>query len=105
LEVAAKDRFHDGRKYALGVANIWLHRTPYAGPRTPPARPPLLLVASRQVRVMAPVGQPNPRLPLLGLMVLVNNKLNLSISGENSHFRIYKSLRLSLSDFYRELVG
>ncbi|SRR5579883_612443 len=105
LDLSAKDRFHEARRYALGVANIWLHRTPYAGPRTPPARPPLLLEDSPQVRVMAPIGKPNPRLPLLGLMALVNNKLQLSIDGENSHFRIYKSLRLSLSDFYRELVG
>src|SRR5438874_498633 len=59
--------------YDLCEANIWLHRTPYAGPRTPPARSPLLLKDSRQVRVMAPMGKPNPRLPLLGLMALVKN--------------------------------
>jgi hypothetical protein len=105
LKPAAKNRFHEGRKYDLYEASIWLHRTLYAGPRTPPARPPLLLEESRQVRIMAPVGKPNPRLPLLGLMALIENNLKASIDGENSHFRIYKSLRLSLSDFYRRLLG
>ena len=75
LKSIANDRFHEGRKYDLYEANIWLHRTPYAGPRTPPARSPLLLEDSRQVRVMAPMGKPNPRLPLLGLTALIANNL------------------------------
>jgi hypothetical protein len=52
---------------------------------------------------MAPVGKPNPRLPLLGLMALVENHLQVFINGENSRFRIAKSLRSSLSELYREL--
>ena len=102
LELTAKDRFHEGRKYDLYEANIWLHRTPYAGPRTPPARSPLLLEDSRQVRVMAPVGKPNPRLPLLGLTALIANNLQVLIDGENSRFRIERSLRSRLSELYRE---
>ena len=35
-----KDKSHDGRKYDICRANIWLHRTPYERPRTPRARPP-----------------------------------------------------------------
>src|SRR5439155_20548720 len=91
------------RKYALCEANLWLHRTPYAGPRRPPARSPLLLGKSPHVRVMAPMGKPNPRLPLLGLMALVENNLQVFVDGENAHFRIAKSLRSSLSELYREL--
>src|SRR5262249_22526555 len=101
LELAAKDRFHEGRKYDLCEANIWLHRTPYAGPRTPPAGSPLLLENSRQVRIMAPTGRPNPRLPLLGLMALVKNYLQVLIDGEHSRFRIKRSLRSSVSELYR----
>ncbi len=105
LESIEKYKSHEGRKYDLCGANIWLHRTPYAGPRTPPARSPILLGRSRQVRVMAPIGKPNPRLPLLGLMALVENNLQVSIDGENSRLRVYKSLRLSLSDLYREFFA
>jgi len=53
---------------------------------------------------MAPIGKPNPRLPLLGLTALADNKLQACIDGENSRFRIYKYLKSSLIDFYRELV-
>jgi hypothetical protein len=104
LEMVEKERFHEGRKYALCTVNNWLHRTPYAGPRTPLAQSPLLLKGSRQVRVMAPIGKPNPRLPLLGLTALVDKKLKFCIDGENSRFRIYKSLKSSLMDFYRQFV-
>jgi hypothetical protein len=99
-----KDKSHEGRKYDLCTANLWLHRTPYEGPRRPPAGSPILLRHSRQVRVMAPMGQPNPRLPLLGLMALVENNLQVFIYGENSRFRIEKSLRSSLSELYRKFV-
>jgi hypothetical protein len=102
LELTAKDRLHEGRKYDLCEANIWLHRTPYEGPRRPPARSPLLLEGSRQVRVMAAMGQPNPRLPLLGLTALIANNLQVLIDGENRRFRIAKSLRSSLTEFYQE---
>jgi hypothetical protein len=102
LELAAKDRSHEGRKYDLYEANIWLHRTPYTGPRTPPAQSPLLLENSRQVRVMAPMGKPNPRLPLLGLMALIKNNVQVLIDGEHSRFRIEKSLRSSVSELYRK---
>jgi len=103
LELTAKDKTQEGRKYDLYEANLWLHRTPYAGPRTPPTRSPLLLENSTQVRVMAPMGKPNPRLPLLGLMALVENNLQVLIDGENSRFRIEKSLGSSLSELYRKL--
>jgi hypothetical protein len=102
LKSIEKNRSQDGRKYDLCEAKIWLHRTPYTGPRMPPVRSPLLLAESRQVRVMSSIGKPDPRLPLLGLMALVENHLQLSIDGENPRFRVYKSLRLSLSDLYRE---
>jgi hypothetical protein len=101
LESIEKDKSQEGRKYDLCRANLWLHRTPYTGPRTPSARSPLLLENSRQVRVMASIGKPNPRLPLLGLMALVENNLHLSVDGERSHFRIEKSLRSSLWGWYR----
>jgi hypothetical protein len=102
LDPIEKDKSHEGRKYDLCKANLWLHRTPYAGPRRPPDRSPLLLENSRQVRVMAPIGKPNPRLPLLGLAALIANNLQVFIDGENSRFRIEKSLRSSLSELYRE---
>jgi len=47
LEMSPKERFQEGRKYALCTANIWLHRTPNAGPQMPLARSPLLLKGSR----------------------------------------------------------
>ena len=50
---------------------------------------------------MTPIGKPDPRLPLLGLMALVENDLQLTIDGGNTRFRIYKSLRLFLTDWYR----
>ncbi len=99
------DKSHEGRKYDVCRANLWLHRTPYEGPRTPRVRSPLLLYKSRQVRVMAPMGKPNPRLPLLGLTALMQNHLRVSIDGENARFRVYKSFRLSLSDWYREYLS
>ena len=95
---------HEGRKYDLRRANLWLHRTPYKGPRIPRDRLPILLRKSDQVRVMAPIGKPHPRLPLLGLTALIANKLQVRIDGENSRFRIYKSLRSSLSDLYHEFL-
>jgi hypothetical protein len=104
LELAEGDRFHEGRKYALCGANIWLHRTAYAGPSTARARAPIRLRSSRQVRVMAPAGKPNPRLPHLGLTALIANNLRVCIDGENSHFRIYRSLRSSLSDWYHQFL-
>jgi hypothetical protein len=82
LVLTEKERFHEGRKYALCGANIWLHRMPYEGPSTTRARSPLRLRHSRQVRVMAPAGKPRPWLPLLGLTALVENNLRLSIDGE-----------------------
>src|SRR5262249_8139925 len=97
-----KAKSHEGRKYDLCEARIWLHRTPYIRPRMPRVRSPLLLTKSRQVRVMAPMAKPNPRLPLHGLTALIQNQLRVSIDGENTRFRVYKSLRLSLSDWYRE---
>ena len=97
-----KDKSHEGRKYDLCTANLWLHRTPYAGPWTPRAGSPMLLKHSTQVRVMAPIGKPNPRLPLLGLSALIANQLQVFIDGENSRFRIEKSLRSSLSELYRK---
>ena len=102
LNPAVKNKSDDGRKYDLCEANIWLHRTPYEGPRTPRARPPLLLANSRQVRVMAPIGKPNPRLPLLGLTALIENRLQVAIDGERSRFRVYRPLGLSLSEWYRK---
>ena len=103
LKPIAKDRLHEGKKYDVCAANIWLHRTPYAGPRRPPARSPLLLKNSPQVRVMAPMGKPNPRLPLLGLTALIANNLQVFLDGEHSRFRIEKSLRASVSELYRQL--
>src|SRR5262245_30650387 len=35
LVLMQKDRSHEGRKYDLCRANLWLHRTPYKGPRAP----------------------------------------------------------------------
>jgi hypothetical protein len=101
LNPAAKNKSDDGRKYDLCEARIWLHRTPYEGPEAPRAQPPLLLANSRQVRVMAPIGKPNPRLHLLGLTALIENRLQVAIDGENSRFRVYKSLGVSLSEWYR----
>jgi hypothetical protein len=105
LDPIEKDKVHEGRKYDLCRANIWLHRTPYEGPRRPPAGSPILLRRSRQVRVMALMGKPNPRLPLLGLMALVENHLQVFIDGEITRFRIGKSLRSSLSEFYQEFFS
>ena len=102
LESIEKNKSHEGRKYDLCRANIWLQRTPYAGPRAPRDQPPLLLKNSRQVRVMAPIGKPNPRLPLLGLTALIQSHLHVAIDGENARFRIYRSLRESLSEWYRD---
>jgi hypothetical protein len=102
LAPVPKEMSHEGRKYDLCKANLWLHRTPYAGPRAPGARSPILLRKSPQVRVMAPIGQPNPRLPLLGLTAVIANKLQVQINGERTRFRIYKSLRSTLSDLYHE---
>ncbi len=105
LNPAAKNKSDDGRKYDLCEARIWLHRTPYGGPQAPRVQPPLLLERSRQVRVMAPIGRPNPRLPLLGLTALIENRLRVAIDAENSRFRIYRSLGVSLSEWYREFWG
>ncbi len=103
LATTEKVKSHEGRKYELCQANIWLHRTPYEGPQTPRVRPPILLKHSRQVRVMATIGKPDPRLPLLGLTALIRNHLQVAIDGENARFRIYRSLRSSLSVWYREV--
>jgi hypothetical protein len=102
LATTEKAKSQEGRNYDLCQANIWLHRTPYEGPQTPRTRPPLLLKHSRQVRVMAPIGKPNPRLPLLGLTALIRNQLQVAIDAENSRFRVYRSLGVSLSEWYRE---
>ena len=64
----------------------------------------LLLRKSTQVRVMAPIGKPNPRLPLLGLTALIANNLQVRMDGEHSRFRVYKSLRSTLSDLYDEYL-
>jgi hypothetical protein len=101
LATTEGEKFQDGRRYNLCEANIWLHRTPYEGPEAPRAQPPLLLANSRQVRVMAPIDKPNPRLPLLGLTALIENRLQVAIDGENSRFRVYQSLGVSLSEWYR----
>ncbi len=73
------------------------------GPRTPQAPPPLLLKNSHQVRVMAPIGKANPRLPLLGLTALIQSQLQVVSDGENARFRVYRSLRAFLSEWYRGL--
>jgi hypothetical protein len=104
MDPVPKEMSHEGRKYDLCEAKLWLHRTPYAGPRAPRARSPILLRKSPQVRVMAPIGKPNPRLPLLGLSALIANKLQVQINGEHTRFRIYKSLRSTLSDLYHEFL-
>jgi hypothetical protein len=104
LAPIAKDRLHDGRKYDRCRASLWLHRTPYEHPRTPRASSPVLLANSTQVRVMASVGKPNPRLPLLGLMALIENNLQVRVDGENTRFRIYKSIRSSILDAYRRFI-
>jgi hypothetical protein len=105
LDPIETDKVHEGRKYDLCRANLWLHGTPYKGPKTPRARLPLLLRKSTEVRVMSPIGKPNPRLPLLGLRALIANRLQVWIDGEHTRFRIYKSLRATLSDWYHESVG
>jgi hypothetical protein len=101
LDPTEKAKSQEGRKYDLCRARIWLHRTPYEGLRTSQPRPPLLLEKSTQVRVMAPIGKPHPRLPLLGLTALIANKLKLALDGENSHYRVHKSLRVALAQWYR----
>jgi hypothetical protein len=73
LVTIAKDKVRDARKYDLCEANLWLHRTPYKGPDVPQATSPVLLARSKRIRVLAPVGKPNPRLPLLGLDALIEN--------------------------------
>jgi hypothetical protein len=103
LNPAAKNKSEDGRKYDLCEARIWLHRTPYEGPEAPRAQPPLLLANSRQVRVMAPIGKPHPRLPLLGPTALIENDLRVAINGERSRYRVYRSLGVSLSEWYRKI--
>ncbi len=100
LSPVAKDKIHDGRKYELCRATLWLHRTPYEGPRTRRTSPPVLLARSLQVRVMATVGKPNPRLPLLGLNALIENKLQLQLDGSNSRFRIYRSIGTIVSSIF-----
>jgi hypothetical protein len=99
LATIAKDRISDGRKYDLCEATLWLHRTPYEGPRMPRGRAPLMLDSATQVRVMATTGKPNPRLPLLGLDTLIQNDLQLRIDGAASRFRIYRSLKSIVSSF------
>jgi hypothetical protein len=51
---------------------------------------------------MASIGKPNPRLPLLGLTASVQYNLQVLIDGENSRFRVRRSLRMSLAEFYPE---
>lgn len=84
LETIAKEKVREGRKYDLCEANLWIHRMPYEGPRTQRAGSPLLLEARAQIRVIATIGKPNPRIPLLGLNALVMNKLQLQVDGENT---------------------
>ena len=50
---------------------------------------------------MASIGKPNPRLPLLGLTALIENHLQVAIDGENSRFRVYRSLSCP----YRDGIG
>jgi hypothetical protein len=102
LGTVAKDKVRDGRKYDLCEAKIWLHRTPYEGPTAPRAESPILLEASTQIRVMATIGKPNPRLPLLGLNALIENQLQLRLNGANSRFRIYRSIRTILSSLFTD---
>jgi hypothetical protein len=104
LDPIETDKSHEGRKYDLYRANLWLHRTPYVGPRMPRDRSPILLRKSDQVRVMSPIGKPNPRLPLLGLGALIANNLQVRLDGEHTRFRIYKSLRTTLSDLYHKFL-
>ena len=99
LPTVAKDKVHDGRKYDLCEANLWLHRTPYGCPKATRPKSPILLEDSAQVRVMATAGKPNPRLPLLGLHALIQNKLQLRLDGENSRFRVYRSLKSIMYGF------
>jgi hypothetical protein len=102
LGTVAKDKVRDGRKYDLREANVWLHRTPYEGPTAPRTKSPILLEASTQIRVMATVGKPNPRLPLLGLDALIENKLQLRINGANTRFRIYRSIGTIVSSLFND---
>jgi hypothetical protein len=99
LETVAKDKVHDGRRYDLCKATLWLHRDPFRGPQAPRTRPPMLLSRSTQIRVMATTGKPNPRLPLLGLNALIENRLQAQIDGDNSRFRLYRSIKSILSSF------
>jgi hypothetical protein len=100
LETIARDKVHDDRKYDLCKATLWLHRVPFEGPLAPRAIPPMLLARSTQIRVMATTGKPNPRLPLLGLNALIENKLQARIDGENTWFRIDRSIKSILSSFF-----
>jgi len=69
------------KPYDIRAANIWLHRYPYAGPKFVGPDPPVHLSNSDEIRVMdrTPSGDPDPRLPLLGLEALIENGLTLNI--------------------------
>lgn len=87
-----KNRHLRGRAYGIFDANIWLHRLPYLKLRRPLARSPRLLEC-HQIRVMEPIGDPSPRLPIVGLDALVTDGLRLSVDGYTGNFRISQSLR------------
>ena len=54
------------------------------------------------MRVMASIGKPDPRLPLLGLTALIQNHLQVAIDGENSRF---PGLQVTRSCPYRDGIG
>jgi hypothetical protein len=72
------------RTPSLRSASIWIHRN-RAGSRELSDREPFLLHLPEGIAIYPSDGSNYPRLPLLGLRAIINNKLKLVIDGNWKH--------------------
>jgi len=71
---------HLGRRILLHAANIWVHSNHPQSRDRLTDRPPFPLGASRGIAVYAQANE-YPRLPILGLRAIADNKLILLVNG------------------------
>jgi hypothetical protein len=78
------DMRESGRTPSLHFANVWIHRN-QGGRRELRAEEPVKLTLDEGIAVYPADGSNYPRLPLLGLRAIIENKLNLVIDGKRQH--------------------
>jgi hypothetical protein len=79
-----RDRFY---------GTIWLHYNIPGDRDRISGLPPYLLRQSHEI-IVCPDGDPNARLPVLGLPVITDNKLILNVNGARRHVNLRTQFRL-----------